>query len=423
MKFSKVLLLIVVLAIAFAAVGCAADTAALDEAKSMAADAASKADAAAAKADEAAAAAAGAEAKAAEALAKAADAEAKALEAAQAGAEEIAAAQAAAEAAMAEAEAAKAEAEAAKEAAEAQPEEAMAAGGKTYADLVIGYAQIGAESEWRTANTASIKETAEELGIDLKFSDAQQKQENQIKALRSFIAQKVDVIGIPPVVETGWETVFQEAKDAGIPIILVDRRADVPEDLYVTYLGSDFVEEGRNAARVMAEEQILNGAGNIVELVGTVGSAPANDRGKGFREILEEYPDMVILDSQSGDFTRAKGKEVMEAFLKKHGDAIDAVYAHNDDMAIGAIQAIEEYGLKPGEDIKIVSIDAVRGAFEAMIAGKLNATVECNPLLGPQFYELALKVVNGEEVPKWVPSQESIYYPDDAEEILPTRKY
>jgi simple sugar transport system substrate-binding protein len=292
---------------------------------------------------------------------------------------------------------------------------------KEYKDLVVGYAQIGAESEWRTANTASVKEAAEELGINLKFSDAQQKQENQIKALRSFIAEGVDVIGIPPVVETGWETVFQEAKDAGIPIILVDRRAAVPEDLYVTYLGSDFVEEGRNSARVMAK--LMDGKAKIVELVGTVGSAPANDRGKGFREIMAEYPELEIIDSQSGDFTRAKGKEVMEAFLKKHGADIEAVYAHNDDMAIGAIQAIEEFGLKPGEDIKIVSIDAVRGAFEAMVAGKLNATIECNPLLGPQFFELALKVVNGEEVPKWVPSKEGIFYPDDAAEVLPTRQY
>lgn len=299
--------------------------------------------------------------------------------------------------------------------------DAAAPAKKEYKDLVVGYAQIGAESEWRTANTASIQETAAELGINLKFSDAQQKQENQIKAIRSFIAEQVDVIGIPPVVETGWETVFQEAKDAGIPIILVDRRAAVPEDLYVAYLGSDFVEEGRNAARVMAE--IVGEKASIVELVGTVGSAPANDRGTGFREILADFPDMQIIDSQSGDFTRAKGKEVMEAFLKKHGDAITAVYAHNDDMAIGAIQAIEEYGLKPGEDIKIVSIDAVRGAFEAMIAGKLNATVECNPLLGPQFFEMALKVVNGEEVEKWVPSQEGIFLPDNAAEILPTRKY
>jgi galactofuranose transport system substrate-binding protein len=299
--------------------------------------------------------------------------------------------------------------------------EAAAPVKKDYKDLVVGYAQIGAESEWRTANTASIKQAAEDLGVNLKFSDAQQKQENQIKAIRSFIAEQVDVIGIPPVVETGWETVFQEAKDAGIPVILVDRRADVPEDLYVTYLGSDFVEEGRNSARVMAE--MMGEKAKIVELVGTVGSAPANDRGKGFREIIVDMPEMEIIDSQSGDFTRAKGKEVMEAFLKKHGDTIEAVYAHNDDMAIGAIQAIEEYGLKPGEDIKIVSIDAVRGAFEAMVAGKLNATVECNPLLGPQFYELALKVVNGEEVPKWVPSEEGIFFPDDAAEVLPTRQY
>jgi len=298
---------------------------------------------------------------------------------------------------------------------------ADAGSAKTFEDLVVGYAQIGAESEWRTANTKSIKDEAERLNVELKFSDAQQKQENQIKAIRSFIAQQVDVIGVSPVVETGWETVFQEAKDANIPLILVDRRADVPEDLYATYLGSDFVEEGRRAGVAMAE--LLEGSGKIVELVGTVGSAPANDRYTGFREVLEDYPDMEIIASQSGDFTRAKGKEVMEAFLKSHGEDIDALYAHNDDMAIGAIQAIEEYGLTPGEDIIIVSIDAVRGAFEAMIEGKLNCTVECNPLLGPQFFDLALKVVNGEEVPKWVPSEEGVYYPDEAEELLPTRQY
>jgi len=292
---------------------------------------------------------------------------------------------------------------------------------KTYQDLIVGYAQIGAESEWRTGNTESVKEAAQQLGVELKFSDAQQKQENQIKAIRSFIAMKVDVIGVPPVVETGWEAVFQEAKEAGIPIILVDRRAAVPEDLYVTLMGSDFLEEGRNAARVMAK--LMNGKANIVELVGTIDSAPANDRYKGFREILQDYPDMKIIDSETGDFTRAKGKEVMETFLKKHGQNITALYAHNDDMAIGAIQAIEEYGLRPGVDIKIVSIDAIRDAFKAMIAGKLNATVECNPLLGPQFLELALKVVNGEPVPKWVPSKEDIFYPDNAKEILPTRRY
>jgi galactofuranose transport system substrate-binding protein len=294
-------------------------------------------------------------------------------------------------------------------------------GKKTYTDLVVGFAQIGAESEWRTGNTTSIKEAAEALGVELKFSDAQQKQENQIKAIRVFIAQQVDVIGVSPVVETGWESVFQEAKDAGIPIILVDRRAAVSADLYVTYMGSDFLEEGKNAARVMV--RLLNSKGRIVELVGTVGSAPANDRYQGFREILRDYPEMKIIASESGDFTRAKGQEVMADFLKKYGKDIDALYAHNDDMAIGAIRAIEAYGLRPGQDIKIVSIDAIRDAFKAMIDGKLNATVECNPLLGPQFFELALKVANGESVPKWIPSKESVYYPENAEEVLPTRKY
>jgi galactofuranose transport system substrate-binding protein len=292
---------------------------------------------------------------------------------------------------------------------------------KTYEDLIVGYAQLGAESEWRVANTISIKETAEQLGVELRFLDAQQKQENQIEAVRKFIVQKVDVIGISPIVETGWDEVFQEAKEAGIPIILVDRRATVPDDLYVSYLGSDFLEEGRNAARVMAK--LVNGKANIVELVGTIDSAPANDRYTGFREILKSYPEMKIIDSQSGDFTLARGKEVMATFLQHYGRQITAVYAHNDDMAVGAIQAIEEFGLKPGKDIKIVSVDAARGAFEAMIAGKLNATVECNPLLGPQFFELALKVVNGQPIPKWVPSIESIFFPENASEVLPTRKY
>lgn len=292
---------------------------------------------------------------------------------------------------------------------------------KTYEEIVVGYSQIGAESEWRTGNTASIKESAEKLGVELIFSDGQQRQENQIRAIRTFIAQRVDVIGVSPVVETGWDSVFQEAKDADIPIILVDRRADVPEELYTTYLGSDFVEEGKNAARVMVD--LLAGEGKIVELAGTVGSAPAIDRAVGFREILQDYPEMEIIVSETGYFTRARGKEVMGDLLQIYGDEIDAVYAHNDDMAIGAISAIDAYGLRPGQDIKIVSVDAIRDAFQMMIDGKLNATIECNPLLGPQFFDLALKVVNDESVPKWIPSEEGVYFPEDAEEMLPGRRY
>lgn len=292
---------------------------------------------------------------------------------------------------------------------------------KTYENLVVGFAQIGAESEWRSANTTSIKNEAERLGIELKFMDAQQKQENEIVAVRTFIAEKVDVIGISPVIETGWDEIFREARDAGIPIILMDRRADVPDDLYATYLGSDLLEEGRKAARVMVD--LTKEKANIVELAGTIDSAPANDRYLGFREIIASYPDMKIIASESGDFTRAKGREVMKGLLNKYGSLITAVYAHNDDMALGAIQAIEEYGLNPGVDIKIVSIDATHGAFEAMIAGKLNATVECNPLLGPQFFDLALKLANEESVPKRFPSVETIFFPGDASEILLTRKY
>jgi simple sugar transport system substrate-binding protein len=292
---------------------------------------------------------------------------------------------------------------------------------KTYANLVVGFAQIGAESEWRTANTESIQSTAKSLGIELKFSDAQQKQENQIKAIRSFIAQKVDVIGVSPVVETGWQTVFAEVKAAGIPLVLLDRHAAVADDLYSAFIGSDFKLEGENACKEMAT--LLSNKGNIVELEGTVGSAPANDRKAGFHDCLKQFPDMKVLASQSGDFTRAKGKEVMEAFLKSHGKNINALYAHNDDMALGAIQAIEEAGMKPGVDIKIVSVDAVRGAFEAMVNGKLNVTVECNPLLGPQFFETALKLANSESVEKWVKSKEGIYRQDTAAQELPKRKY
>jgi ABC-type sugar transport system substrate-binding protein len=292
---------------------------------------------------------------------------------------------------------------------------------KTYQDLVVGFAQIGAESEWRTANTRSIQETAEQLGIELKFSDAQQQQSNQIKAIRSFIAQQVDVIGVSPVVEAGWESVFGEVKAAGIPLILLDRHAQVPDDLFSAFIGSDFVEEGRNACREMA--RLLNGQGKIVELDGTVGSAPTNDRRDGFRECLRDYPQMQVIDSRSGDFIRARGKEIMETFLRTHGAEIDALFAQNDDMALGAIQAIEEYGLRPGVDIKIVSVDAVRAAFEAMIAGKLNVTVECNPLLGPQLFETALKLANGQPIERWVKSSEGVYRQETAAQDLLRRQY
>ncbi len=292
--------------------------------------------------------------------------------------------------------------------------------------LTIGFSQVGAESEWRTANTASIKSAAKAAGVNLKFADAQQRQENQVKAIRSFIAQRVDVIAFSPVVESGWDTVLREAKAARIPVILTDRSVKVTDpSLYVSFIGSDFVEEGRRAARWLVEHQKKNPnrSYNIVELQGTVGSAPAIDRKAGFAEVIAGNPKLKIIRSQTGDFTRAKGKEVMEAFLKSEGKNINVLYAHNDDMAIGAIQAIEEAGFKPGKDILVVSIDGVRGAFEAMLQGKLNVTVECNPLLGPQLIQTAQAVKAGKPVPKRITVNEGVFPAEVAAKEFPNRKY
>ena len=232
-----------------------------------------------------------------------------------------------------------------------------AAGGGGDDTITMGFAQVGAESGWRTANTKSIQDSAAEAGIDLKFSDAQQKQENQIKAIRSYIQQKVDVIAFSPVVESGWDAVLNEAKRAKIPVILTDRAVDSKDtSLYKTFLGSDFVKEGQQGRRVGRREVQGRRPGpiNIVELQGTTGSAPAIDRKQGFADVIKADPKFKIIDSQTGEFTRAKGKEVMEAFLKAHKN-IDLLYAHNDDMGLGAIEAIEGAGLKPGKDIKIVT--------------------------------------------------------------------
>jgi simple sugar transport system substrate-binding protein len=296
--------------------------------------------------------------------------------------------------------------------------------GKQDDRIVLGFSQIGAESEWRTANTESIKSAAATMNIELKFADAQQKQENQIKAIRSFIAQKVDVIAFSPVVETGWDTVLQEARSAKIPVILTDRTVTADPSLYAGLIGSDFVEEGRKAGRwVLDRYKDTKEVVNIVELQGTVGSGPAIDRKKGFDEIIAANPHLKIIRSQSGDFTRAKGKEVMEAFLKAETSRIHVLFAHNDDMAIGAIQAIEEAGFKPGSDILVVSIDAVKGAFEAMIAGKLNATIECNPLLGPQLMTSVVEVYSGKPIPKRVVVDEQVFTMETAKQFIQSRKY
>lgn len=288
----------------------------------------------------------------------------------------------------------------------------------------LGFSQVGAESGWRTANTQSVQDSAKDAGINLKFADAQQKQENQIKAIRSFIQQRVDVIGFSPVVESGWDTVLKEAKDAKIPVILTDRAVDSKDpSLYATFLGSDFVEEGKKAAQwVIDTYKGSNETVNIAELQGTTGSAPAIDRKKGFADLIAADPKFKIVVSQTGDFTRAKGKEVMQAFLASH-QKIDLLFAHNDDMALGAIQAIEEAGLKPGKDIKIVSIDGVHDALQALVDGKENYVVECNPLLGPQLMELVKKVKAGQPVDHRIVTTETAFTPEQAKAALPSRKY
>jgi simple sugar transport system substrate-binding protein/ribose transport system substrate-binding protein len=297
-------------------------------------------------------------------------------------------------------------------------------GGGAEDKIVMGFSQVGAESGWRTANTQSVKEAAAAAGIDLKFSDAQQKQENQIAAIRSFISQGVDIIAFSPVVESGWDAVLNEAKTANIPVILTDRAVDSPDtSLYKTFIGSDFIEEGKKAGQwVLKEFASAPAPVNIVVLEGTTGSAPANDRKEGFNAVVTDTAKFKTIASQTGEFTRAKGKEVMEAFLQAHKD-IDLLYAHNDDMGLGAIEAIEAAGKKPGTDIKIVTVDAVKDGMQALADGKINFIVECSPLLGPQLMELAKKVVAGESVPQRVVTQETTFDQQQAKDALPTRKY
>ncbi|HYE31610.1 MAG TPA: ABC transporter substrate-binding protein [Methylomirabilota bacterium] len=295
-------------------------------------------------------------------------------------------------------------------------------GGSSGKQLTVGFAQVGAESAWRTAETDSIKAEAAKRNVNLKFSDAQGKQENQIRAVRGFIAQGVDAIILAPVVETGWEPVLQEAKRAKIPVVLVDRGIKTSdESLFATLIASDFVAEGRMAAEWLAKK--TDGKANIIELQGTPGSAPAIDRKKGFEEGIKAHPNMKIIASQSGDFRRSGGKEVTEALLKGAGASANAVYAHNDDMALGAIQALEEAGKKPGTDVFVISIDGVKAAFEAMVAGKLNCTVECNPLLGPLAFDAVERAVKGETLPKRTVVEDKVYDQSTAKDVIATRQY
>jgi ABC-type sugar transport system substrate-binding protein len=289
--------------------------------------------------------------------------------------------------------------------------------------ITLGFSQVGSESGWRTANTESIKSAlTAENGFDLKFSDAQQKQENQVSAIRSFIAQGVDVIAFSPVVTTGWDNVLQEAKDADIPVILTDRAVDVKDkSLYKTFIGSDFVEEGKRAGEWVSQNLGTEPI-NVVELEGTTGSAPAIDRKKGFADAVAGNSNIKIIASQTGNFTRAEGKQAMEGILQANPD-IDVLFAHNDDMGLGAMEAIEAAGKVPGKDIKIVTIDGVKDGMQALADGKFNYIVECNPLLGPDLAELAKKAVKGESIEPRIVTHDDAFDTEGAKKALPDRKY
>jgi ABC-type sugar transport system substrate-binding protein len=296
-------------------------------------------------------------------------------------------------------------------------------GGAGAKQLVIGFSKIDNQNPWRLAETESVKSEAANRGYELKYSDAQAVQENQIKALRSFIAQKVDGILLAPKTETGWEPVLREAKAAKIPVVLLDRNIKVDDpSLFVTFIGSDFFLEGQMAAEQMIKD-LGEGPLNIAELQGQPGADPTIQRANGFRDVIDKYPKINIILSQTGEFNRIQGKQVMEAFMKAKGKEINVVYAHNDDMAIGAIQAIKEYGLNPGKDIYLLSVDAVRDAFEAMVAGNLNCTVECTPLLGPKGFDAIEAALKGESLPKWIKSDDHVFPMAVAKDVIADRKY
>jgi ABC-type sugar transport system substrate-binding protein len=281
--------------------------------------------------------------------------------------------------------------------------------------LTIGFSQVGSESDWRTAFTEITLAEAERREINLLFSNAENSQAAQIAAIRSFIEQKVDAIILAPVIETGWTQILQEVQAARIPIVIIDRNVTADESLYLTRVSSDFVFEGRLAAAWLA--QATSGDCQIVELEGTVGSSAARDRQIGFNEVIALFPNMQIIVSQTGDFRRSMGKEVMESILHTEDPSkVCAVWSHNDDMAIGAIAAIKEAGLDPGQDILIVSVDAIPDIFRAMMDGDTNATVELSPYMAGPAFDAIVAHLNGETVPKWIPVTGGIYFPDTAAE-------
>lgn len=290
--------------------------------------------------------------------------------------------------------------------------------------LVVGFVQLGSESAWRNANSASIQKAAHDIGFNLIFKNAEGSQALQKQIMHEFILEQVDVIMFSPIVDSGWDDVLTEAKKAKIPVILTDRAIKTKDpNLYAVMIGSDFLLEGKRAGRWLVDNVPANKHINVIELRGLKGSTPTEDRAKGFRQVIASNSNIKIIDSQTGDFIKAKGNLIMTQMLKKHGKKINVVFSHNDDMALGAIQAIESYGLKPGKDILIVSVDGERAALQAIKDGKSNVSVECTPLLGPVAMEIAKELVGGKKLPKRIISREKVFTIRNVDKELPNRTY
>ena len=290
--------------------------------------------------------------------------------------------------------------------------------------VLLGFSQLGWESAWRLANSESIKAAADRAGVSLMYDNAEQKQDRQIKAIRSFIAYQVDVIAFSPIIETGWDNVLQEAKDAGIPVLTSDRMISTEdESLWAGFVGSDFYQEGVKAGEFLLKKSEGMGDLNIVELSGTIDSSPMLQRAQGFRDTIADAPQLHLIDSVSGDFLLTKGRECMKELLKKH-DRIDVLYSHNDAMTLGAISALEDAGIRPGQDIIIITVDGQQEAVDLLKEGKINCVVECEPQFGDTVMELAKKLAAGEEIPRYTYNEEQVFSEFDADlDDLPPRGY
>lgn len=296
--------------------------------------------------------------------------------------------------------------------------------------IVVGFSQLGSESGWRTAHTMSVQNAlTTDAGYFLIFNNARQMQENQIKAIRSFISQRVDYIVFAPVIEDGWDTVLQEAKDAGIPVIIIDRQVNVQdESLYTAWIGMDALEEGRKAGRWL--EQYLDDKKrqsetvNIVVLQGTIGSTAEIGRTKGFGEIAAKHANWRILESATGEFTANKGKEVMREILQRYPD-IDVLVSQNDDMTMGALEAMQEAGVSFGEQgsVTVISFDATRDALALVKEGVINVDIECNPVQGGYIDEIIRKLEKGEAVEKYCVVEEEVFTKENAADFLKDRTY